>query len=63
MSGLMPRLARQLARTPEIGVGLVLVVAMLVIGSINPAFWDAATCSACCAPTSSPASWPSACWW
>jgi simple sugar transport system permease protein len=38
----MPRLARQLARTPEIGVGLVLVVAMLVIGSINPAFWDAA---------------------
>ncbi len=37
----MASLAQRLARTPELGVGAVLVVAMLVIGSINPAFWDA----------------------
>ena len=41
MNGLQRRLKRHIARTPELGVGLVLVVAMLVIGSINPAFWDA----------------------
>jgi simple sugar transport system permease protein len=41
VNGLQRRLTRHLARTPELGVGLVLVVAMLVIGSINPAFWDA----------------------
>ena len=34
-------LARRLSRTPELGVAAVLVLAMAVIGSINPAFWDA----------------------
>ncbi|GBQ71013.1 ribose/xylose/arabinose/galactoside ABC transporter permease [Ameyamaea chiangmaiensis NBRC 103196] len=36
-----PRLAWVLKR-PELGVGGLAVVAMVVIGSINPAFWDAA---------------------
>ena len=37
----MTSLPRRLARTPELGVAIVLVVAMLVIGGINPAFWEA----------------------
>ncbi|WP_428375421.1 ABC transporter permease [Lichenicoccus sp.] len=38
----MKALAQRAVRIPELGVGIVLVVAMLVIGSVNPAFWDAA---------------------
>ena len=33
--------AWRLVRTPELGVAIVLVLAMLVIGAINPAFWEA----------------------
>ena len=37
----MKPFAQRIVRTPELSVAIVLVVAMLVIGSINPAFWDA----------------------